>query len=910
MIASSGTYFASIFEWSGYFYQSFFLDQFHNSLLSSIAQFVYILGILYAMFNIVMRGEFKLAAWFILLPGLFISVIFVRSDNATVEWRFGSLPRDTDAVNERVRQSLYNNGYEDAELYKPRPSALFHAYNKLISHMMTSLVSVLNYERENVDQSFLVKAELFAHMSFPIYSREGSTQGFRQLLHVGLLHKCGDLIDSADKMMDVGKFRFDRCRAAVKYADRLSETVSLGKEALQFVYELGDRYPEIFSPSVYGKSEKFGSLILEPTCMMQKTFNSCASNAGDSGARYADTIDDIDLTECSAGASDLTAKIFARYCEADKEAQEASLADIQKWRNIVISENKFTCAQIWNYIYVALGEESSRVLIDGAGLIIDPSDNPTNARSKKEHTCTEVIDMMNDSDRVSEPERRENSRKIKEFLDSYTRFSGFESPTDIVQHISRKLFKVESTNNSAISLAAEYSRRSELFDEIGIAQGREVTRVERARVTLREWQERTKVMMAASTLPHYQGMILCCLSIAFLFFPICLLYPGKHGGFILWFALWFWVKSWDPMFACVMLLDDTFSSLFIAEHASKMDVSNRGLPDDLGIAVQALKAVDPTMNIATRYNIVGVILLMIPGVSLYISNKLFLGTVGIISAGAQLQALERSVGGSGRSAFGSSGGLADAATKVASQDRVGALTQSLYDTRLAGSIAQARSYSSGITGIGTAGIGRSIDPAQAEKVSGFRSASYRSKPYLVADYKTALDKWQKSEPEAAFYTGIEEGLDGNDPTGRRTRGSRHRAADAAGAQGRVDRLGGGSNHVNSSRQGWLGGRIVDTAVKGGASWHTWQSETYRTSWQQRMELARRYHQYDKTFSLGVIVGRLARESNSMELPFIMDGVYDEELKAQLANLGREYDKMEYILEALLVAFGEKDRDSS
>lgn len=58
-------------------------------------------------------------------------------------------------------------------------------------------------------------------------------------------------------------------------------------------------------------------------------------------------------------------------------------------------------------------------------------------------------------------------------------------------------------------------------------------------------------------IPYWQGVFLYFLTMAFPFFAIMLLVPGRAGGFFIWCSLWAWVKSWDVGFAILYQVRDT-----------------------------------------------------------------------------------------------------------------------------------------------------------------------------------------------------------------------------------------------------------------------------------------------------------------------------------------------------------------
>ena len=190
-------------------------------------------------------------------------------------------------------------------------------------------------------------------------------------------------------------------------------------------------------------------------------------------------------------------------------------------------------------------------------------------------------------------------------------------------------------------MAAHYWYQHSAVNLLGVPNEDEMSLSGRSKVANRSWAERTKLMVAAMSLPYYQGLGLFFLGVAFPFFALLLLIPGKHAGFLSWFALWAWIKSWDVAFAIVMLLSDTLYSMFVANVTEMLPIFGKGLSGDLAIAIYDLKTHDPTYNLALYFNIISVAVLSIP----YITGQLFLssfrGGAGILASGAQLYNVSR-----------------------------------------------------------------------------------------------------------------------------------------------------------------------------------------------------------------------------------------------------------------------------
>lgn len=62
----------------------------------------------------------------------------------------------------------------------------------------------------------------------------------------------------------------------------------------------------------------------------------------------------------------------------------------------------------------------------------------------------------------------------------------------------------------------------------------------------------------ATSIPYIQGLLLYMLAVAFPFFAVLLVIPGRAVSFLVWCSLWVWVKSWDLGFAVVLVMRDLF----------------------------------------------------------------------------------------------------------------------------------------------------------------------------------------------------------------------------------------------------------------------------------------------------------------------------------------------------------------
>ena len=171
----------------------------------------------------------------------------------------------------------------------------------------------------------------------------------------------------------------------------------------------------------------------------------------------------------------------------------------------------------------------------------------------------------------------------------------------------------------------------ETFREIATDSQGSNSFTEQSRLGANEWAERGRIAQMAASLPYYQGLALFLLAVVFPFFALLLLIPGKHGGFLLWFMLWMWIKSWDIGFAIVAMLDQfLFAMLGTARNGTNIEQVNK----DIGVTMASLRAMDPTFQLATHYSLIAIALLAIPTVMATLIMGSVKGGAGVIAKGA------------------------------------------------------------------------------------------------------------------------------------------------------------------------------------------------------------------------------------------------------------------------------------
>ncbi|MBL7662191.1 conjugal transfer protein TraG N-terminal domain-containing protein [bacterium] len=121
---------------------------------------------------------------------------------------------------------------------------------------------------------------------------------------------------------------------------------------------------------------------------------------------------------------------------------------------------------------------------------------------------------------------------------------------------------------------------------------------------------------AMLALPYVQGMLLFYLSLAFPFFALALIIPGRYELFLAWMALWAWVKSWDVGMAAVMLLEKILWSTLPGTHA----IDDR-FAEDPGLVFKQVLGSDPLYSMNTHYLIIAGAMAAVPVLTGFIVKR-------------------------------------------------------------------------------------------------------------------------------------------------------------------------------------------------------------------------------------------------------------------------------------------------
>lgn len=601
MSASAGTFVAAALETAGQYYQSYALDLITYSL-GGVVVLVFVLGAMASIVAVVMQGGARTGLLLLLGPAVYFAAVFQRSTVPPVQWAQAKTAEQQASVGQSVE------GINGTNAYVPRASALFAGFDRLVSGFVREVSAGLRQVGEKTDLGMVVKSQLLGMLMTP----EVTDPGLKELLHLSLLGECRGLIQAGQEMSDPRNRPAERCEWARSYAEIASNTsFKLTPNAARYVASLHNDVPMLLEvPAVDDLGEELVRVekeLKEPN--KYYGFPAFTCDTGGSGG-IAGSGDPAEMAERALQSNALVRNSIMRTVdpngtlinnlprstssvEALQEYFEARDARIEARMNELSSES-FTCHEIWNIAYVALHYEAAMAL--------------------------ESVKATGESEGFS----------AQELIDDLSAMSGVQGSRELVRAISRKLFRLENARGSASAIVQEYANRGPDVRNIDVSDSEDINAKIRQDNLDQEWTGQASLLNTAMMLPYYQGLILFFLSIAFPFFALLLAVPSRALGFFIWFGLWFWVKSWDIGYALVSMLDRVLYSLFVVKMDSGYVTSKTMLDLDFSSAVAALRDVDPTFDVGTYYNIMGVCLMAIPVVSAQLVVQVASGVASIV----------------------------------------------------------------------------------------------------------------------------------------------------------------------------------------------------------------------------------------------------------------------------------------
>ena len=648
-IASSGTLIGAALQTVGYYYLSHILDSIAGkgeegrSMLFSIGMLAYIVAAMVALTTVVVTGRYLFAIWLFLGPGMFYAVLFPRTEVDHVSWVFGTEVRDQN-MKEHVVADTLDPTQSGHNLEKPRIPSFFEAWVLLVDKPLRSVVKVLNSDRHQADLKLMTRMQFMGAMRTSLLDNPY----LRELIHVGLLSECREKYRAAEIYLDKTYYKNKRDRAYERMIEQ--EQLQLSGGAAVFAANLKYYYPQMFTDVFEERSKTVAKVYQnrERRIKGYKTEERLISvdvpGGGTRGHKEETRVPIYEWVDVGEPQSKNYRKeledfesvnlIFDQMEQAggsislfDDDSSSGNLEQ-REFQSVLesIRANRYSCEDIWQMVFIGLH-------VYAKGILVDPLLSRAQTMGLDEQSLTNDLAALSGFERDEiDPELDDKfSRRESEGLNQA------RPRIFLYRAIARRIFQNEMTQGRgsvAASLALIARRGQEVGTTINLEEN-ELALVERFRVLSREWAERTTMMYTAASLPYIQGVMLYLLTITYPFFACLLLIPGLHGGYLLWFGLWFWIKLWDVGFALVTVVDNIFFTVMVGNSGEYNDfgVYQPELSGDLGLAIGSLSAADPTFNLSTYYNIIGTVMDSIPMVTAYLVLGSLRGGSGIIAEG-------------------------------------------------------------------------------------------------------------------------------------------------------------------------------------------------------------------------------------------------------------------------------------
>lgn len=252
-----------------------------------------------------------------------------------------------------------------------------------------------------------------------------------------------------------------------------------------------------------------------------------------------------------------------------------------------VNQTTFSCNELWD-ILVFLFKTHADQLINDVILSDDPELIPTEPM---------FVEML------------------KKFRGQPTSDNPFSSlPTDdtqasiaMINEVAARMIlrQLSSVNMDATKWATQVN--PETWNLKGNDSNQDIARSIRELSTAIEYLHKGNFITYVLSLPYLQGLGLFLLSLSFPFFAMAVIAPGHGKTMLLWFGLWFWIKSWDIGMAIVMVIDKLLYALL--PHGPPLGEADMRDP---GKAFKVLLEVDPAYSSFVYYNLLAACMAAIP----------------------------------------------------------------------------------------------------------------------------------------------------------------------------------------------------------------------------------------------------------------------------------------------------------
>jgi len=571
-VGSSGTLMATVLEGTGYAYQSYILDTLSSALLGPIAVLLFVGAVLIVAVRYLLTGKGLNQLLWFVAGPALVSSILLTRTQTS-----GSLWKFGRADRNQGQVS-----YEQSKVYERKgvgiaPGVAIPRVSSLFAsfnRITSSMTSSIVHAIAGSRGKIDGRFIYRTQLAASMRASNITDSRLQALIQQTLLRGCSSMIESAKQVPAITRRGPRSPLTAFDQALTVQVSLNLAQSEDQLV-GVEDRSP----------------LVKELLSELQGTHSNLFAQAlALEPERFGDSLGRAPFVSEPVTASNI------RF--SDKDALPETLS----------------CQQVWNISHLAIlhyaSQENLKYKEISRSLIGDENS------------------LLNDLTLISPPSGELDEEEIltrrAQMVRVFTRV------------LASYLLRNELDRPSSGSFIQEYSKRGFSFTSLAAPGESDLSAVERGRNEFNSFTERRGIFTTLASLPYYQGILLYILGALFPIFTMLLLIPNKVKGFMLWFFLWVWAKSWDIGFAVVMLLDDYLFKLFSEQHTTPEELYKIGIADaDIASIMWSLRQLDPSFNLGTYYSIIAVALGAIPVVSSLLLMGALRGGANLIVDGAQ-----------------------------------------------------------------------------------------------------------------------------------------------------------------------------------------------------------------------------------------------------------------------------------
>lgn len=642
---AAGSLVVAVMESAGYLAQSNILQWFENFWKFGGA-FIYMLSVVGAVFSVAIFGSYAWGRYLLLAPVLFWFLTNTRQEIDFVTWQLGGSPaqgvehvidqamvdRDEE-LRTALKQELGQSGAGAGTLNpdgtstfskKANVSWFFNKTAKLSSAIVNGIVDQILFQETNDDLMLATKATI---LQFFINAKPEDAQTYQMFAEVYF----GECLKSTEVQMRLAQPRYSNLRNA-RIAEQIKDIESSPSATLAdrtFADTLKQRYGELLRESNALKKD-LESLSAQRFLIprsMQEFFSRMAHgrrvNPLDPNIKYAEAIPNLGNVQlsCTEMADVVAHKFIEEGLHRMGDAFTKHFNNSSTKKEDLEETRQNLCLEIAGKIHPLSGPDSVQI------------DSQTHKKRDCNLSETIAIFMMRQVLLQQDISQRviQQSKNRAEFAPSETNYVDIDA---LKKDGSRTKLNEEEFRNLTLIKGSSYGVDKDGTIHIRSPDGKYRRLISKPikglysvfygpAQTYATKEIQYDIFAGATKIPYYQGVLLYLLAASFPFLALLVLVPGHAQAFLNVPLTWFWLKSWDIGYACVIVMDKILWNLLPSTEI-KEKIYTGGVNDPVNhfsaipSALQAAMATtDPTYDIHVNFNYTAMALYAVPAITGY-----------------------------------------------------------------------------------------------------------------------------------------------------------------------------------------------------------------------------------------------------------------------------------------------------